>query len=168
MVGFAYDDLDKWRTVYPPEVFMDLLDSVSCGFDRTISELSGSISPEEHENTNLAREIDIARTVSIHMKSVSNQARFILMRDKLNTPMPYTAAAGLLDDLKMIIADETELAKELYKIQLHDSRIGFEASNQYYYLPVDLVEKVLNCRYLIDTWLPEKKKQIFKYYHENE
>lgn len=168
MVGFAYDDLDKWRTVYPPEVFMDLLDSVSCGFDRTISELSGSISPEEHENTNLAREIDIARTVSIHMKSVSNQARFILLRDKLNTPMTYKVAAGLLDDLKMIIADETELAKELYKIQLHDSRIGFEASNQYYYLPVDLVEKVLNCRYLIDTWLPEKKKQIFKYYHENE
>jgi len=31
-----------------------------------------------------------------------------------------------------------------------DSRIGFEASNQYFYLPLDLVEKVVNCQYVLD------------------
>ena len=35
-----------------------------------------------------------------------------------------------------------------------DSRIGFEASNQYHYLPLDLVEKVVNCEYVLKHWLP--------------
>ena len=39
------------------------------------------------------------------------------------------------------------------------SRIGFEASNQYYYVPVDLAEKILNCRDLLDRWLPAEKKR---------
>ena len=168
MVGFAYDDLDNWRSVYPPEVFIALLDSVADGYDRTMTELSGNISLEKYENTNLAREIDIARTVSIHLKSVSNQARFVLLRDKLNTGETHTSASDMLNELELIAADEIKLAKELYKIQLNDSRIGFEASNQYYYIPADLVEKVLNCRYLIDTWLPERKNQICQKHHENE
>lgn len=167
MVGFAYDDLDKWRAVYPPEIFISLLDSVADGFDRATMELTGCISLNDPEKTNLAREIDIANTVSIHMRSVSNQARFILLRNKLNSADTYDAATGLLDELEKIIADEKELAKKLYSIQLRDSRIGFEASNQYYYIPMDLVEKVLNCRYLIDTWLPEKKNQIYQKHHEN-
>jgi hypothetical protein len=36
-----------------------------------------------------------------------------------------------------------------------DSRLGFEASNQYAYVPLDLVEKVLNCRELLDR-LPKE------------
>jgi len=30
-----------------------------------------------------------------------------------------------------------------------DSRIGFEASNQYYYIPLDLAEKIVNCDQLL-------------------
>ncbi len=167
MVGFAYDDFDKWRAVYPPEIFIGLLDSVADGFDRATMELSGRVRLNDPEKTNLAREIDIARTVSIHMRSVSNQARFIFLRDKLDSADTYAAATVLLEELEAIIADEKELAKNLYGIQLHDSRIGFEASNQYYYIPTDLVEKVLNCRYLMDTWLPEKKNQINQKHHED-
>ena len=33
--------------------------------------------------------------------------------------------------------------------ETRDSRIGFEASNQYYYVPLDLVEKVINCHDLL-------------------
>ena len=35
------------------------------------------------------------------------------------------------------------MAKQLFTLARIDSRIGFEASNQYYYLPLDLVEKVI-------------------------
>ena len=44
-----------------------------------------------------------------------------------------------------------------HAIQSRDSRIGFEASNQYYYVPLDLVEKVVNCRDLRDRWLPAQR-----------
>ena len=45
----------------------------------------------------------------------------------------------------------------LHAIQARDSRIGFEATTQYYYVPVDLGEKVLNGRDLLDRWLPSER-----------
>ena len=39
---------------------------------------------------------------------------------------------------------EIELARRLYAIQTNDSRIGFEATNHYFFTPMDLAEKVLN------------------------
>jgi hypothetical protein len=59
--------------------------------------------------------------------------------------------------IKMIretAADELQLARRLYSLSKNDSRIGFEASNQYHYLPLDLVEKVVNCQYVLKDWLP--------------
>ena len=49
---------------------------------------------------------------------------------------------------------EIELARRLYAIQTRDSRIGYEATNHYFYVPVDLAEKVLNCRDLLERRLP--------------
>ena len=51
------------------------------------------------------------------------------------------------------------LARRLCELQRTDSRIGFEASNQYYYVPADLAEKVLNCRDLLDRWLIEQRRK---------
>ena len=33
-------------------------------------------------------------------------------------------------------------------IAINDSRIGYEATNQYYYVTQDLIEKVINCEYV--------------------
>ena len=33
------------------------------------------------------------------------------------------------------------LAERPYQLQTHDSRLGFEATNQYFYTPMDLAEK---------------------------
>ena len=35
----------------------------------------------------------------------------------------------------------------------------FEAANQYFYVPLDLAEKVVNCRDLLDRWLPEQRRR---------
>ena len=47
-----------------------------------------------------------------------------------------------------MLDEEIEIARKLHKIVIHDSRIGFEPSNQYLYVINDLKEKVLNCIYL--------------------
>jgi UDP-glucose 4-epimerase len=44
-------------------------------------------------------------------------------------------------------------------LQTRDSRLGFEASNHYYYVPIDLLEKVLNCQYLLEHWLPRQRRR---------
>ncbi|NLF72423.1 MAG: hypothetical protein GX575_25595 [Candidatus Anammoximicrobium sp.] len=41
------------------------------------------------------------------------------------------------------------LARQLFPLTQEDSRIGFESSCQYFYSPLDVVEKVVNCRWLL-------------------
>ena len=45
-----------------------------------------------------------------------------------------------------IAEDEIRLARRQYTICRQNSAIGYEASNQYYYRPLYLVEKILNCQ----------------------
>jgi len=45
---------------------------------------------------------------------------------------------------------EIELAQAQFSIARRHSTIAFEASNHYYYRPLDLAEKILNCRQVID------------------
>lgn len=73
---------------------------------------------------------------------MADQARFILRRSQARTDT-------VRDELRDILHREIERARRLYYLQCEDPRIGFEATNQYYYLPLDLVEKALNCRELL-------------------
>jgi len=51
------------------------------------------------------------------------------------------------------------LARQLYLISKEDSRIGFEASNHYYYFPLDFVGKVINCEFILNSWLQEQESE---------
>jgi hypothetical protein len=42
------------------------------------------------------------------------------------------------------------LAVDQYRIARRHSVIAYEASNHYYYRPLDLVEKIFNCREIIE------------------
>ena len=54
-------------------------------------------------------------------------------------------------EIKQRLESEIVLARQLFTLAREDSRIGFEPSCQYFYLPLDLVEKVVNCRWLLDN-----------------
>ncbi len=85
-----------------------------------------------------ADDLRLAQAAGLHFASVANQARFILARD-----------SGRRDEMARIARSEAQLAHTLYDLTLDDSRIGFEASNHYYYMPLDLVEKVVNCEFVV-------------------
>ncbi|MEN6608572.1 MAG: hypothetical protein ABFD60_15105, partial [Bryobacteraceae bacterium] len=57
--------------------------------------------------------------------------------------------AATITRMKAIAADEIDLARRQFPVARANSTIAFEASNHYYYTPLDLVEKVLNCRDVI-------------------
>ena len=48
------------------------------------------------------------------------------------------------------VRGEIELALKLYDIVRRDSRIGFEASNHYFYTLNDLREKVVSCARILN------------------
>ena len=84
-----------------------------------------------------ARELGTYRAARLHFRSVADQARFVLARDRGDTA-----------EMKRIAAREAETAKALLPLVRRDSRIGYECSNHYFYVPRDLIEKVLSCRML--------------------
>jgi len=86
---------------------------------------------------------------------VANLIRFTLARNALLSGSPDQADRdGRIKELTAITKDEIQNAKRLFVLTRNDPRIGFEASNQYYYTPLDLVENVVNCEYVLHDWLP--------------
>jgi hypothetical protein len=91
----------------------------------------------------------MAEAAAIHFRSAANQARFVLARQADGSTVDVADATAPRATLQSILEDEIKLARRLHALQSHDSRIGFEASNHYFYVPVDLAEKVLNCQHLL-------------------
>ncbi|NLH15249.1 MAG: hypothetical protein GX455_01590 [Phycisphaerae bacterium] len=137
MVGIPYDDLDGWRAIYPPDIFAAQLEKVAVGFEAALDELGKAI---PQPPSSLAEEMLCIRAAAIHFAGVANQCRFVLAR-----------RASDQTAIQRLIESEITLAKRLHALQSRDSRLGFEASNQYYYIPLDLIEKVINCSWLAST-----------------
>ncbi len=152
MVGFPYDDLERWRSVYPSDVFIAQMEKVASGFAAALGKWTKRSYPAE-----VRRELNVIQAAAIHFQSTANQARFVQARDNLSKAKHAGEAAPQISTLGKVLAEEMALAKQLHEIQSRDARIGFEASNQYYYVPGDLMEKVLNCRDLLDRWLPAQR-----------
>ena len=145
MVGIAYDDVAGWSDIYPEEVFEEqfrklteiwkeglrLLEQVRDGTDLT---------PSFEELSN------VAEAAYCHLRSVYLQVRFVRRRNEIG----FTGD----DTFREILTEEIDLAKQLHDITGRDSRIGFEASNHYYYGPNDLLEKVVNCESLLHQSSP--------------
>ncbi|HVN81402.1 MAG TPA: hypothetical protein VMW38_20605 [Terriglobia bacterium] len=159
MTGFPYDDLDAWRGVYPPEVFIRQLEKVADGFDLALLKLRKAAAPlgmgsSKKEDLNFKEECRMAEASGIHFRSVANQARFVSARNALLSSKRSEEIKRHVDTLEQVLNSEIALARRLHQLQSHDSRLGFEATNHYFYVPCDLAEKVLNCRDLLDRWLP--------------
>ncbi len=149
MIGFPYDDLDRWRGVYPSktlaEQFEKLADGWALGLPYLDKAIVNATSPAAKANA--MEDYRFSTAAWIHFKSTANQILFTMLRDSL-----LEAKSGqreLREMLKDIAMSEMDIARQMYKITKADSRIGYEASNHYYYFPLDFVEKVVNCEYII-------------------
>jgi hypothetical protein len=156
--GFPFDDVDAWRGVYPAEVFAAQFERMASGFDQAIERLEASVGQDV--SPELAEEMRVAEACAIHFGSVSNQTRFVLLRDQLAQTQTSEKALASIDAIEKIVKEEKALAIRLHAIQRRDSRIGFEAACQYFYVGVDLGEKVINCQDLLSRWLPEQRERV--------
>jgi hypothetical protein len=157
MWGFPYDDLEGWRGPYPPEVFAQQFDRVADGWQPGAEELKAAaqMAPEGRRAA-VEGDLRFAQAAGMIFKSTANQARFIIAREILAKPLwdslngqPADVRRQKLAELKQCLKSEIELARQLFVIAREDSRIGYEPTCQYFFLPLDLVEKVINCRWLL-------------------
>ncbi|MDQ6482100.1 hypothetical protein [Dyadobacter sp. LHD-138] len=163
MVGIPYDDVTSWRASYPVAVFMSQLDKIADGFNlalRALKKETDGINLTKPQRAALVKECGVAETIAIHYGSIVNQTRFNLIRDQLSSGVEKKTALDLISQLEGILQKEIVLAKRMAELQGSDSRLGFEASNHYFYVLNDLAEKVVNCRDLLEHWLPELRKMF--------
>ena len=153
MWGLPYDDLEGWRGPYPAEVFAAQFGKVAAGFELAMTELQLALGKAPSAQRAAAEDdLRFARAAAIHFQSVANQARFVLARDTLDPSAPTLtpeARRRWQVEVRRCLESEIALARQLYSLTREDSRIGFEPSCHYFYLPLDLVEKVVNCYWLL-------------------
>ena len=155
MVGLPYDDLDSWRSIYPPDIFIQQLRKVAKGFQEGLATLENATVPMPKTQQfikNIQQEKRIMEACAIHFQSVADQSHFILCRNLLQTCIEPGEKQELIRELRELLEKEIQHATRLRYLQMEDSRLGFEASNHYFYTPCDLAEKVINCHYLLHSW----------------
>ena len=150
MVGIPYDDSASWCGQYPPNVFVAQMEKIASGWNEGIAELEKAFQfVPESRKADAVLDLRCAKTGAVHFASVARQCRFIILRNELADANP-AKAVEIRNEIKSLLLAEIEAAKELYEIARDDSRIGYEASNHYFYVPLDLVEKVINCRDILE------------------
>lgn len=149
MILFPQDDYKAWSGKYPPAVvhrefrrMADLWETALPAFRQAVA-----LVPERRRER-AVEDLAIAETCHIHFRSTANQVEFYLLRDGPQT----TKSRGRMRE---IARDESELASRLYGLARRHSVIAYEASNNYYYRPADLLEKIVNCRHLLDHALKD-------------
>lgn len=132
MILFPHDAYKSWCGAYPPEVaraqFALLAEKWRPGL--ALMEKAAGVD---------SLDAAVARTCHNHFRSVANQLEFYILRDGPSPDQPR---------IRAILDDEIRLAVRQHRDARLHSEIGYEATNHYYYTPLDLAEKVLNCELL--------------------
>ena len=155
MVGMAYDDLTHWRAVYPADVLAGQFEKLATGWQAGTKAMLAAmeLAKRDQDRQHVLEDYRLAEAAYCHFQSVANQTRFTVARDEI---LAGDSAADLRQVIRNAAESEIDLAVKLFHLTRFDSRIGFEATNHYMYYPLDLVEKVVNCRYILDEWLPAR------------
>ncbi|MBQ8351706.1 MAG: hypothetical protein IJY20_06660 [Clostridia bacterium] len=128
MVTFAYDDYNTWRGKYSLDEWLSLLDNLLCEWKKGLDLLNGV-----EGNAAFDELYRFAEVIYINLRSMVVQTRYNVARD-----------AGRREELPAWLAEEKELTKRLYRHAAADARIGYEASNHYYFTQNNFLEKLIN------------------------
>ncbi|MBR2471190.1 MAG: hypothetical protein IKB55_00765, partial [Clostridia bacterium] len=129
MTCYAFDDLDLWRYEYPEDVFENQFRLLCEKWEKGL-DLIKDMKPCEFK--------DMAYAGYSLFKSSHNQIKFVMARN-----------AGDKQTMLSCAKSELEMATMVYRIMLKNASLGYEAANHYYYSRNNLMEKIVNCDYII-------------------
>lgn len=137
MVGFSFDDYERWIDPYPYEVYLAQYEKLLRGWEKGLSLLESAENGEETRR--LAR---YARAAYLHFKTDALQTEFSFYKKDVKKNA---------EKLLAIVGEEEEIVLSLAALQRQDPYIGFEASNHYFYTDRNLAEKYLQMRAMKET-----------------
>ncbi|MBQ7179957.1 MAG: hypothetical protein IJR87_01540, partial [Bacteroidaceae bacterium] len=139
MVGFPYDDLNSWRSIYPADIYISQNRRVADGFERGAEILKQAMARETDSSIRKMLETDLRRAQGFKciFKSIVNQSTFVLCRDK-----------GDSDGMRTAVECEIANVREFIPLCDEDPTFGYESSNHYFFVRQDLLEKLINLEFL--------------------
>ena len=140
MVGIPYDDLAHWRWTFSTDGFISQFEKTAAGFEAGSAKWNAALSLMSGPvRSAAARDGGLFEAAALHFRSSADQARFVIARD-----------AGDRDGMLAAARRELETAKRFLPLVRADSRLGYECSNHYFFVPQDIREKIVIARLLTD------------------
>jgi len=139
MVFYPWDDLVHWHWLFKRDNWLALMENVVRGFADGNAAWTRVVASATGPGKELARrEAGLFKAEELCFRSIVDQSRFIVARD-----------AGDRTGMKECARRELDTAKEFLGLVAADSRLGFESSNQYFYVPQDIREKIVRCAQIV-------------------
>lgn len=158
MVGIPYDDLDSWQSIYPTDTWIHQMEKVAAGFDLGYRELEKAFKAAgKKKRPTIQKEMDRAKVINLHFSSIILQAKFIRERNNYLNATDKDVRLNSLKIMEECATQEKINVKKLLPLALHDPTIGYESSNQYFYIPQDLKEKYINLNHTL-MWLRNERR----------
>jgi hypothetical protein len=149
MILFPQDDWKRWIGPYPPAVARDLFARMADAWEKGLAPMRKVAETAPASRRELAAEdLAIAETCHIHFRSTADQMDFYMLRDGVETDRK-------IERMRAIAARQRDFAIRLYGLARRHSLLAYEASNHYYYRPLDLAEAIVSAQYLLDHDLKE-------------
>jgi len=152
MVGIPYDDVKGWCSIYPPDVAAAQFRKVANHFAKGLLPLREAValSPPERKRQTEA-EYRFADAARLHFAASANMIEFNTLRNQLLEEKDDAEKKRIGAAMESVIEAEIQVAKEMYRLAKSDAQIGYESSNHYFYLPIDIAEAILSARYMKDV-----------------
>ena len=127
MVCYAFDDYERWANPYPYEVYCSQLQKLISLWQKGVEKL------EKLSTTPFIDEIvRYAKVAYCHFTT-----------DLLQTQFAYAKRQNDTATMRNCVIKEKQNAVNLLNLSVTDAKIGYEASNHYFYITPNLIEKIL-------------------------
>ena len=127
MVCFAFDDYETWTRPYPLEIYLSQYENLLSKWKLGIDMLAAL--PQTDAIPEITRYAEVAY---LHYRSDLAQTEFAVAKRSGNKAKMRECALA-----------ERDLALRLLNLMRADAKIGFEASNHYFYTERNILEKIL-------------------------
>ena len=139
MVCFAFDDYETWIEPYPIDVYLSQYEKLLTRWKEGLSALAGI---QTKDKTPKTEELQLySETAYAHFYSDYLQTRFSVLKNNVKKNRA---------EIEEVLKESLQNTKKLIGLMHRDAKIGFEASNHYFYTDRNLVEKILNVQRLQD------------------
>lgn len=136
MIGYPYDNLEKWASIYPVNVYEKEYGLLCEGWTKGFAKLQKL----QGKHAELDEVILMAAAADCQFRSTYHHIQFVGRRDEAREQGLELPRQELL----YLIQGERKVVETLMALRMEDSRIGYESSNQYFYTMQDLREKMIN------------------------